>query len=301
MTSAYLSVWNACNLKCKFCYNDLNRKEKNYFKPLKDSIFTIKKIRKNFNYIIIVWWEPFLHPDILKILSYINLLKFEFVWIVTNWIKLADIWLWIKLFQLWVTTLQFSIHGNSSVLENNISWINELNFKKREKGIKNIISLNGKLKENISLTSNTVINSINYKFIIQIINYITELWLNEISISFVYNLKGLSSENKKMLVKYSDVIDIFNKSKDDFWNTNLSIEWLPYCLHKKIKNIKYKIREEKDYYNMKEKYNDLDQKNLDKKSKLKDCKKCTAYWKFCFWVYNEYIKKFWELEFKAVK
>jgi MoaA/NifB/PqqE/SkfB family radical SAM enzyme len=288
----YLSIWNACNIKCKFCYNDLAKSNNIFFESIEDSLFKIKEIKKNYNKIIIVWGEPFFYPYILDCLKYIKKMNFNKVLIVTNWIKLSDLKYAILLYKYWVNSLEFSIHANNKKMDEQISWKSWKNFIKREVWIKNILLLNNKFDNKISLYSNTVINSINYENIINIIEYINNLWIKNISISFMYNVKWLSKENIKLLVKYSDVINVLNNSNNNFKSINLKINWLPYCLHKKITNVYYKIRKENVSKKTDTKNNYL--------IKLEECSKCQVYWKLCNWVFSDYLYLFWNSEFKSL-
>ncbi len=295
----YLDLWNACNLRCNFCYNDLKREEKTYFRDIISVLKDVQKIRNDNNSITIVWWEPFMYPDILKVLAFVKKLDFKNIWITTNGTKLADMSFLLKIYKLWINSLEFSIHANSEELENTITSRPGKNLLKREAWIKNVLILNKKFDKKINIYSNTVINTTNYKEIINIIKYIRDLWIKDISVSFMYNLKWLSEKNKNILVKYSDVINILNKSEEKFKDINLEIDWLPYCLHKQIKNKTYKIREEESCKRQKKDYKYIDSK-IDFKVKLKQCNNCSKYWKLCNWVFKDYLDIFWDSEFSSL-
>lgn len=293
MADKYLSIWNACNLECQFCYNDLLRSKKTFFADLKDLYRQVIEIKKTNDRINIIWWEPFLYPNISELLLFIKKQWFKKVLIVTNGTKLSSIDFSILLYKYSVNSLEFSIHSNSVEIEKLITKRSWKSFLEREQWIKNIHKLNNKFENKLSLSSNTVINFYNYKEINNIINYIWWMWIKNIALSFIYNLKWLSVDNKKLLVKYSDVIKILNKYENNK-NLNIEIDWLPYCLHKNIKSFAYIIREENSWKNM---Y--LDSK-IKYKVKLKECSKCEAYWKLCDGVFKDYVEKFWDDEFNAI-
>lgn len=297
----FLSVWNACNLRCQFCYNDYERDLEQFFFDEKEIFKWALKIKKSKNSLVLVWWEPFLHPKINRILLFIKYLNLKYLRIVTNWIKLSDINFAKSLYEYNVTSIEISIHSNNGSIEKKVTKRPGENFLLREKWVLNIVYLNTKFDNKITLYSNTVINYHNYKNIVEIIRYIYNLWIKNINISFMYDLKGLSYDNKKLLVKYSDIIDEINKKCFELPSDMiLKIDWLPFCLHNKILLKWYLIREVDYYYKVSKWILNVDLK-LENKLKLNVCHWCSAYWKYCAWVFSEYVNLFGEKEFYTIK
>lgn len=88
---------NVCQLNCEHCYN--NKKKSNWLsyvwldlmKKIIDQATKKKWGKKIFNKIVLLWWEPTLHPHIKEIVDYI-INKGSKVVIVTNWMKFSDPW-----------------------------------------------------------------------------------------------------------------------------------------------------------------------------------------------------------------
>ena len=298
--SRYLSVWNACDLKCIYCYNDLKKSEEIFLNSYQNCIKRIDNLAREKPHIVIIWWEPLIYPKILNLLIYIKYKKIKSVALITNWVKFADMKFTNMFYRInTVTFLKISINAHNEELEELISRKPWINLLKREKWIKNIVNLmknDSSWDELLILASNTVITKYNYKYVWEIVEYIYNLWIKNIAISFVYNLRWFSKNNLKSVVKYSDIIEEINKIKlkDDI---NFRIDWLPYCLHEKIKIKGYSIREVKDYHDKTGQANKEDYKKQ-YKSKLKKCDNCKDYWKYCNWVFKFYLEMFWDSEFQ---
>lgn len=297
-----ISLWNACNLRCKFCYNDYGRDHKQEY-------FSFENIRSQIDlaqdYVCIVWWEPLFHPNIFEILDYVLFKKIKIVWIVTNWIRFSDNDFLEKFIKYKVDVIQFSIHSDNPQIDELISsrkWA----FINREKGIINYMKLikNNNLK--IEIYSNTVPNKYNIDRLDYVIKYINSFWIKNIVISGIYNIKWFTDTNRSILCKYSEIVEKINLLKDFIVENriNLEVHWIPLCIHKNILIWRYKIRElwkkeiRKILHSKETSW--LAQYNKDYKILISKCKTCSAYWKFCLWVFKDYVEQFGEEEFMSL-
>lgn len=295
----YISIWNACNLRCKFCYNDHNRLQRQFFLWLDELKSIAYNHRLKDDKICVVWWEPLAYSNIFDLLNYLESLNFTTIWLVTNWVFLSDITTVNKLLKYSNLTIQVSIHSNNEIIEQKISqreWI----FEKRDIWINNLLTISDEIWYRLDLHSNTVANLININFIWDIIEYIKNLWIKNIHFSGMYNLKWLSNDNLDMVPMYSDIISQLSKILYlvDDRTINLKIHWIPLCMHRTIWNSNYQIRElqfngflNKDTWEI---------EKIKHKSLIDSCNICFAYWKYCNWPFNHYLDLYWSSEFNAI-
>jgi len=271
--------------------------------------FDYEKILKQldnltWDYVCIVWWEPLFYPRILDLIAEIKSRNIKMIRLVTNWVKLSEEDFLSKLLSSWVNSIQLSIHADSAELEEKLTE-RKWSFNKRDLWVRNLVKLIKENKLDIKLYSNTVPNSYNINQLDSIIKYIYSLWIKNIVVSWIYNTYWFTKTNQEMLCKYSDIIYRINNIKDFIEkNINLEVHWLPLCLHKKILINNYKIRElrpQEIYEILKGKENKpTSVYNKTYKSWIDACNNCYAYWKFCLWVFNDYLDKYWAWEFDSL-
>jgi len=292
-------LWNACNLKCKFCYNDNKRNIKQSFKSIIDIEKDLSNLVKQSDKIFFIWWEPLFHPHIFEILEFADKVWFNEISIVTNWLKMININFTNKLLSKNIKCIIFSIHAHNEELDSDISSRKNI-FKKRLEALDNFFYINKEKKYYIWYDLNIVLNKLNINFIDKIIDFYYNIWFRRINLYWMLIHNNMSFENLKIIPYYSKIIDKINVCKKNI-NLELWIHWLPLCISSKINTVNL-IREiENRYiYNIWNNWNKLFDDQINYKSKLNECKKCFAYWKFCFWVYKWYYKKYWDKEFKSI-
>ena len=77
-----LRIVNTCNNNCLYCLEQGLRKKKKFIS--KDFLFLKIKEKNKDKIISFYWWNPLLHPDLLEIIKFCKLSKFESIWILSN-------------------------------------------------------------------------------------------------------------------------------------------------------------------------------------------------------------------------
>lgn len=239
-----------------------------------------------------------MYKDIFKILDLCSKLNYEDIWIVTNWIRLADNDILFRLIKYKNLSIQVSVHSRDEKSEQAITQ-RKWGFKKRETWLKRILKLDKVLNNKLKIYSNTVFNSINIEDIDKVVYYLYDLGITNIHLSAIYSLSGISQKNKSMLVRYSQII------KKIYWlrsvyvgkSVNITLDWIPLCVYRWLKKRFFNIRELG--------YDDLNKESWESdrlvyKKKLKKCESCCVYGKQCNWVFEFYLEAFWEDEFDSL-
>ncbi|MDD4530870.1 MAG: radical SAM protein [Candidatus Gracilibacteria bacterium] len=303
----YISLGNACNIHCLFCYNDKERSKKQEFFTLNHVKRELIEIRKKHNFLCIVGGEPLFHPDIFEIMSFINRLSFKRTRLVTNGIRFADKEFTKKFFEYKIDVIQFSIHTHDSGKDGIISG-RKNSFLDRKNGVKNVVEIIKSNKLSTELHSNSVINKHNVNEVDKLIDFIYKLGIKNLSLSFMYSINGLSERNISIISDYTSFLKQTHKIQKLINKHNslkLSIHYLPFCFHKQI-SFFYKIREvlsrDMDIF-----INSADniggkehQYKLENRIKTKNCNLCEAYGKFCIGPISEYVKLYGDAEFQAL-
>lgn len=296
------SVWNACNLRCRFCYNDQWRNSVQYFKDFEVMKLELQKLKEKVNGINIIWWEPLFYSRIFDLLDYIRDIWFDKISIVTNWVKLSDYKFAEKILSYNLRSIYISIHSHNPEIEDILTQRKGV-FEKKLLWLRNVQNIIKEKRYSTLLQINVVANQKNIEVLSDIIAFYYGLWLRFISISWIILDTDCSDNNKEMVPRYSDIISQLDRIYDfNLKGLKLSVDWTPLCIHKNIKNRFYRIRE----LNVRPKYSLLETgENLldfhkNYKIVLKKCKKCVAFNRLCFGVYSRYINKYWEEEFESL-
>ncbi len=290
------SVWNACNLRCKYCYNDSWRDNKQFFEDvevLKEKLLGYEFIwEKSIN---LLWWEPLQYPQIFELLDFLKDNNFTLT-ITTNWIKFAD----KKFFNSFlvysdiIEKIVLSVNSDNLILEEKITW-RKWTFDKT------ILSIENLLNNNFDVKFSLVINNYNLKILDRILNFYFKKYNKKLSIQGMLTYPYSSDKNIEVLPKYEDIINNFNSLWKDIYKIEF-IHWIPLCIINKIDNVSCRIRElDKRYLkSQKRDWVNLFETNFKTNYIWDKCRKCFALWKFCFWPWKKYVEKYWYEEFKVL-
>lgn len=286
-----LRITKFCNQKCLFCFTEIDNKTEISYE---DIIIEIDRIISENNWylldFVITWWEPTLHKNFLDIIDYIYK-KNHFITIQSNlvnfWINNKSIEKLIK----YKNNISFFVSFHSHIpkiydIITNTS--NQFIYAKKWLDI---------IFENFNnITINIVINALNINLIKE---YFIFLWNNYyknnknilLNISVMRNIYKYK-KIEKLLVNYSDIVELLNSSKNILNKFNINI-WsdfwwpcdLPYCIWNKLFyfNKKTITKEEKN-----NKY--IDRKYINK------CNSC-EFKLNCSGILSLYLEKYWEEEF----
>ncbi len=157
-TFVNFSIWNACNLRCKFCYNDEWRTQKQVFIDKNKIFLELYRLRNQTEKINLIGGEPLFHPDIFEILEYIKELNFTNLSIVTNGVKLADADFTERLLKDYdINSITISIHSNNNVSEDVITQRKDI-LNKKIQWLNNVFDIKKKVDSKVHIWIALVIN-----------------------------------------------------------------------------------------------------------------------------------------------
>lgn len=107
ITSAYIEITDKCNAKCPFCYDNSHSSNCNIL-PFPSIQRLVENLDKNLKLITISGGEPFLHPDITKIIDFVLNNKLQCS-VISNGTAISKDFL--KTHQNELFTLHLSIHS----------------------------------------------------------------------------------------------------------------------------------------------------------------------------------------------
>ncbi len=268
-----------CNQRCSFCNTDENAND-----LILDHDKILKAIKENKSlYLIISGKEPTLNKNILK---YIKLAKEEGchkIEIQTNAVKCAAASFVKDLSDAGLTDAFVSLHAHESGISDRITCAPGT-FEKTIEGIRNL-ALN-----DIGLSINIVINSINYKILPEHARFIVEdLGVTKIVFSFASPVCS-ALKNPSIIPKISDVIPYLKTAMDYLIKKDISFCipgrcGIPLCFLQGYENFC-------DEYNEPERWRDCEDK-----IKLSSCQGCILD-NICNGIWQEYINIHGEDEFK---
>lgn len=293
---ADVKVWFACNNHCTFCV----QWDKRYkFKPR--SIQKIEKILENeyeswAKSVVFTWWEPTIHPDLVKAVSYAREIWYIQIQIQSNWVTFSNIDYVKKLINAWVTEFSPSIHGfkkqtHDEQVKTPWAW---------EKVIKWLINLK---KLNQMIVINSVITKQNYKEIPELAALLIKIWVTQFQFAFVHILWSANKNKEEVVAKKTDIIPYVYKALDLAKQNNIPAftEAIPYCL---MQGYEWAIAENimpetsvVDAEVRTESY--ADYRWNEWKVKRKECSKCIKN-EVCEWPWKEYPDMYWWDEFKPI-
>ena len=264
---------NVCNQKCNFCSAEY-RMIWNKPIPLK-SIFS--QILEKENYIQISGWEPLLSPDLYKILYFIRKHKKNcFIEFQTNWVFLLRNDNLSKLQKFWINLYNINYPCHIEEVNDKVART-KWTLKPREDSMKEVIN------RGLALRINIIVNSVNYSFLPEIVDYIKYnfSWLERIQFSFTKAM-GAADKNDEVVPKYEDAEPYFIKAleKCSYYSIKADVDHIPMCfLWKYFEN-------HVDYHKMKNKEKGV---FLEEKNYVKRCKNCDKK-SVCSWYRKDYLE-----------
>jgi MoaA/NifB/PqqE/SkfB family radical SAM enzyme len=287
-TFVNFDIWNACNLRCKFCYNDWRRNIRTYFEDFNDLKKRAKELRNKTDSINLIWWEPLMFPKIFELLEYLEELGFS-ISVVTNWLWFYKEDFFKKFFSYKsVVKITLSVHSISD--ENNFKISQRKNIEeKRLVIVDKLCSLQSSWKLKLSVT--TVINKYNYDEIIDIFNYYKSKWINSFWFTWIILQKESSKSNIEVSISFNKYVSKLKELNDIINNEYIIVHWLPLCVHYQVwKVLRYEIRElnDKFFKALQKDWKNLLKSHLENKKIINKCKWCSAFLKFCNWIDKDY-------------
>lgn len=293
---ADIKITFKCNNFCDFCAQGEKRK---YVKPK-----TFSEIKKNLkealklgtNKLVLTGGEPTLHPKIIEIIKEAKKMGYKKIQLQTNGRTLANEDFLLKLLNAGITEISPSIHGPNPQIHDTLTHAKG-SFNQTIIGIKNA------KKHGIYVLTNTVITSLNYRYLAEIAKLLVYLRVNQFQFAFIHII-GRGWENRNWIVpKKSEILPYLYKALDIGIKASIPCytEAIPYCLMKGYEQcISEKIIPDGPVFDADvfvENYGDYRKK--EGKIKSEKCKKC-IYYEICEGPWKEYPQIYGWDEFKPV-
>lgn len=291
-----LKVGFKCNNLCYFCPQG-HKRDIISERPTRELVAELVKARKHgVSQVVFTGGEPTLHRDIIYLVSESRRLGFSSIQLQTNARTLAYMSFLKQLSDAGATEIGPSIHGAVPDTHEKQTRANG-SFSQTIMGIKNAVKLG------LSVITNTVITTLNYKELPDIAKLLVNLGVNQYQFAFIH-IVGTAWENKELLVpKKTQVIKYVHKGLDIGIKAKIKAltEAIPYCFMKGYEDcISEKIIPEgpvSDFNLYVENFGEY--RRTEGKIKGPDCPKC-KYFKVCEGPWKEYPQMFGWKEFKPV-
>lgn len=292
-----IKVGFKCNNLCYFCAQG-HKRDFVPERPTKEIIAElIKARRQGISQVVFTGGEPTFHKDIIYLVSECRRLGFSSIQLQTNARMLAYMSFLKQLVEAGVTEIAPSIHGAIAETHKKLTRADE-SFSQTIIGIRNAVKLG------LSVVTNTVITTLNYKELPDIAKLLVNLGVNQYQFAFIH-IVGTAWENKEWLVpRKSQIIKYVHKGLDIGIKAKIKgcTEAIPYCFMKGYEDcISEKIIPEgpvSDFDMYVENFGEY-RRTLGKvKGPL--CPKC-KHFKVCEGPWKEYPQMYGWKEFKPVK
>jgi len=282
-----------CNNSCKFCMS-IYEGQKQKFTDYKTIEEKINSFNPKTTKITLLGGEPTIHPNLIDIIKYLKNKKFLPIHIVSNGRKFSNYEFTKEILTKNIGHISISIHSHIKKTEDYLCQKNA--FDEKIQGIKNILTLNNKLNLNLSITTNTVINTQNYKTIKDTITYLNNLGINNFHINFIYSRaeEGIKT-SRELQPQYTQIMP-YIKTIFDIKNIKITLQDFPLCILEQhleketFNNIFESYKNKTNRYTTKESqnitksisYNEFD------KIKISKCQNC-KYNNYCEGILKDYI------------
>jgi MoaA/NifB/PqqE/SkfB family radical SAM enzyme len=219
-----IKVGYKCNNNCRHCVVADKRKFGDWeTRKLKLEIEEAKK--SGCNSLTLTGGEPTIRKDFLEILSFVNKLGFDHIDIQTNGRKFSNekFVKEVSKYQNKISLL-LAVHGDDDKTHDYITMVPG-SFDETIRGIKNII------KYGIKITTNTVITKLNYKKLPEVVEFLINLDVKNMHLSFVH-IQGNAYQNFNEIVpRKSKVSPFIHKAIDicKSYDVNVYVEAMPFC------------------------------------------------------------------------
>ena len=304
-----INLGHICNNVCKFCMNGepLNKRK---FVPFSLAKKELKKLKdKNYNVVGFLGGEITIYPKIIELVKLATKLGYERIDLVSNGRRYSDIKFLKNLIEVGNIRFYLSIHSHKEKIEDFLTSVKG-SFNEKIQGLYNLITLQkkGLIQERIFI--NLVINKLNYKFLSQIlIFYFKNFGIKDFRFNFI-RPEGRAFVNFKLLVPtYTEILPYLKKSilLSKKLNLDISLEGIPFCLLKEIKNFKDFVGEFRDGIgeirggtDLRQQIKIAEQRKQNLRTKIRNCQKC-VYDSLCEGPWKNYAKIYRFKEFKPIK
>lgn len=212
-----------CNARCKFCY---------YWDKLDLPNPPTKEIKAKLRYakrhgirdVDFSGGEPTIRVDFPELVSYAKKLRFRYICVITNGIKLANKEYFRESVECGLNDILFSIEGHSSEIHDCLTQIPG-SFEKINKAMQYTKEFG------IRLRTNTTVTSLNYKYLPELAEYLARLQPDAVNFILFNDWCSAYKIIRDMACKYSEVA-LYLKESIDILNPSVckvTVRYVPFC------------------------------------------------------------------------
>jgi len=210
-----------CNNACLFCsVGDPTAFKKKTLDEIKEEMKVLRQVASNIKF---TGGEVTIRKDLIDMISFANSLDFQKIIIETNGRMFYYEDFARKVFEAGATDFLISIHGHKPEIHDALTRIPG-SFEQTVKGLKNLAKY---YKGGVGV--NVVITKPNYRYLPEIVNFLWEIPVRHITLSFI-TVCGAAARNKNIVPKKSEVILYVRKAIDGSKNKMISLNHFPVCL-----------------------------------------------------------------------
>ncbi|MDD5067508.1 MAG: radical SAM protein [bacterium] len=304
-----INLGNVCNNICKFCMN-AEPLETRKFIPFSQIKKEIKEYRKKgYNVIGFLGGELTVYPKIIDLVRLATRLGYKRIDLVSNGRKYSDLTFLKELNEAGYIRFYLSIHSHEERTEDFLTSVKG-SFREKIRGLNHLVSLKkkGLIREKIFI--NLVINKLNYKSLPRIILfYLRNFGVRDFRFNFI-RPEGRAFAHFKILVPaYREVLPYVKRSVllSEKLRLNLSVEGIPYCILRNMRNFQEYIGELKDGagtikegIDRRKEFNIADLRKAELRVKPETCREC-IYDLYCEGPWKDYTQINGFREFKPIR
>ncbi len=276
-----LDLGGECNNNCIFCF--LGDKSSYANLSTGSAKRKICEARENgANELVLTGGEPTIRKDLVDIVAYAKGLGYRLIQMQTNARLLCYRDYVDKLVRAGITEFVPAVHGHEAGLHDGLVRVPGA-FEQTVKGIKNMVS------KGVYMLTDTVIVKQNFKFLPEITEFLFNLGVSQVQLSFVHPIGNAYRNFEDVVPRISDVEAPLKKALKlaEKMEKPITTEGVPLCFLEGFENraVEYLLPE-----------TEFENENMSslrinqEKTKSDECGKC-VYFKTCEGIWNEYSEK----------
>ncbi len=207
--SPFVYAGYKCNNRCIFCF-EADREFP--YKSAKQIKKEVRIIRKNFDFINFMGQEPSLRDDIIELISYAKSLGFKQIGITTNGRMFAYQDFTKNILESGLNQIGLTMAGSTAQMHD-LHTVTRGSFEQALIGIKNILLYK---KPDLSFLLNLMITQINFKDLVEMVDFYADLGIKEINIGHIMPLNKKIVHSKKVVAQMSQVVPFLVDCQDKY-------------------------------------------------------------------------------------
>jgi len=291
-----IKIGFSCNNLCKFC---IQGDKRNFIaaKPEKEIRNNLKQsFKEGISQVVFTGGEPTLHPRFLDLVEFAQKIGYKNIQIQTNGRRFAYLDFCKETINAGVNEFALSIHGHNAKIHDFLT-SSPGSFNQVVQAVKNLKALNQRV------ITNTVITTVNYKYLPKIAKLLVDLNINQLQLAFIHISDAILKNKKWIIPRKKQVAPYVKKGLDVGIEAGISVmtEAIPPCLLKEYeKYISDLVIPYSKVYDAGFIMKDFTDYRINiTKARGPNCPKC-VYFSICEGPWKEYPELFGWKEFKPV-